>query len=575
MRIFALSALVALAACGDEATGQTVAPEATFQGPVVVAAHPLASAAGVEILAAGGSAVDAAVAIEATLSLVEPQSSGLAGGAFMMFYDAETGEITAYDGREVAPMGATPELFLNEDGNPLGFLAAKNSGLSVGVPGVVDMLALAHEDHGALPWSELFAPARRHAWDGFEVTPRLNALINSSAQIGLRAGAETGDYFFTSQGDAIPVGTRLRNRDYALTLDAIAADPRAMYEGPLAEQIVAAVQAGDNGGSMTTEDLAAYRARRLEPVCAPYHEVTVCGPPTPSSGGIVVNEALGVLSHFTFSEDGPNDPANWGLVAEALRLGMTDWAVHIGDERFVEVPVDGLLHPDYLAERAALVSTENAMTSVAPGDPWAYSNRARPDANGDDATVDRPGTSHFVVVDADGNVVSMTATVEGAFGSMRMAGGMILNNELTDFSFRPVDSQDRPVANAVAPGKGPRSSMSPTIVLDQDGEFLFATGSPGGASIISYTVKSLVGVLDWGLTPQEAIDLPNVVPGRSGVRVESARALPGLIDGLRDYGLTVQESAGETSGLHSVLRLEDGSYVAGVDPRREGVAMTP
>jgi gamma-glutamyltranspeptidase/glutathione hydrolase len=493
----------------------------------------------------------------------------------MLHYDAQTGAVAAYDGREVAPMGATPELFLTPEGQPLVFLEAKNSGLSIGVPGVVDMLALAHGELGKLAWADLFAPAERLARDGFGVSPRLNGLIGFAANAGLKAEPATAEYFFTRDGRPLPVGYKLKNPAYAETLQAIADDPRALYEGPLAAEIAAAAQAGDNGGTLSVEDMAAYHARKLEPVCAPYRAVEVCGPPPPSAGGVIVNEVMGVLARFEFSDAGANDPANWALFAEAQRLAYADWGAHIGDDRFVDVPLAGLLSDGYLDERAGLVAADGPLAQATPGDPWPWQPGGRPAPWGDDATVDAPGTSHFVIVDAEGDVVSMTASVESAFGSTRMAGGMILNNQLTDFSFFPVDRQGRPAANAVAPGKAPRSSMSPTIVLGEDGDFLLATGSPGGASIIAYTAKTLVGVLDWGLTPQQAVDLPNLVARGNSLRLEQARAAPELISGLRALGYTVEESSGETSGLHMVLKHPDGSFEAGVDPRREGTALTP
>jgi gamma-glutamyltranspeptidase/glutathione hydrolase len=573
MRSLIVTLVLTLAACGRP-DGAASAASPAGDG-LVVAAHPLASEAGAEILRAGGSAVDAAVAVEAVLSLVEPQSSGLGGGAFLLHYDAQTRTVTAYDGREVAPMGATPELFLNEAGNPISFPAAKNSGLSIGVPGVVDMLALAHDDFGRLPWGELFAPARRHAAEGFAVTPRLSGLIAASSNFGLKASPATGSYLFTADGDPLPVGATLRNPAYAEALDLIAADPRALYEGPLAAAIVEAARAGPNGGTLSLEDLARYEARKLDPICAPYRAYTVCGPPLPSAGAVSVNEVMGVLARFAFDPAGADAPSNWGLFADAQRLAYADWAVHIGDDRFVPVPLGGLLSAEYLAERAALIEPGRPLAQARPGDPWAYEPGGAPARLGEDATVDAPGTSHFVVVDAEGDVVAMTASVESAFGSTRMAGGMILNNQLTDFSFRPVDRNGAPAANAVAPGKAPRSSMSPTIVLDRDGEFVVATGSPGGASIIAYAAKTLIGILDWGLSPQQAVELPNMVARGDTLRVEGARALPGQIEGLRAMGYDVQEGAGENSGLHVVLRRPDGSYEAGVDPRREGVALVP
>jgi gamma-glutamyltranspeptidase/glutathione hydrolase len=575
--IVAFSLALALAAApAVPAQAETPAAKTDAQTGrgMVVAANPHATEAGVEILRQGGSAVDAAIAVEAMLGLVEPQSSGLGAGGFLAYYDAKTHAVSVYDGRETAPAGATPTMFLRPDGSPMGYIEAKNSGRSIGAPGVVDALALAHADHGALPWAKLFEPAKRAASQGFAVSPRLNALITQAANIGLKANPDTEHYFYTPQDEPLPVGFILKNPAYADTLDKIAANPRAIYEGPIAAAIAAAAQAGDNGGTLSVEDLAKYHARRLPAVCAPYRAYTVCGPPPPSAGGVMVNQALGVLSHFQFSADGAKDPHNWALFAEALRLAYADWGQHMGDDRFVAVPVRGLLSPEYLAARAALISPDHAMDKVSPGDPWPYQG-GKPSRFGADATQDQHGTSHFVVVDKAGNVVSMTASVEGPFGSTRMAAGMILNNQLTDFSFRPVDATGVPAANAVAAGKAPRSSMSPTIVLGGDGQFVLATGSPGGASIIAYVAKTLVGVLDWGLTPQQAVELPNLVAGGPVVRLEQSRASPELIEGLRAFGFNVQASGGEASGLHMVLRHADGTLEAGVDPRREGAAGTP
>jgi len=437
------------------------------------------------------------------------------------------------------------------------------------------MLALAHADHGVLAWADLFEPAYEHAVNGFSVSPRLNGLIKFAANYGLQASPGTGSYFFDGAGQPLAVGATLKNPEYADTVRAIGADPRALYEGPLAAAIVETVAREPRAGTLSLEDLAGYHARRLEPVCVTYRTAQVCGAPPPSSGGVAVGEILAILENFEFSAQGANDNANWALFVEAQRLAYADRDKWIGDDRFVAAPIAGMLHQDYAELRANVISRTRAMTTVEAGDPWPFDPNSVPSGVGEDASEDAPGTSHFVIVDAAGNVVSMTTTVESAFGSTRMVGGMLLNNQLTDFSFQPVDADGRPAANAVGPGKAPRSSMSPTLVLDSDGAFLLATGSPGGSSIIAYTAKSLIGVLDWGLTPQQAIDLPNVVARGDVVRVESSRALPGLVDALRAYGLEVQESAGETSGLHSVLRLEDGSLLGGADPRREGVVATP
>ena len=547
--------------------------EATSQEAqaMVVTANPHATRAGELILEQGGSAVDAAVAIEAVLSLVEPQSSGLAGGGFMLHWNAKTQTMTAYDGREVAPAGTTPTLFLGENGEPIPFLQAKNSGLSTGVPGAVAMLNLAHSEQGKLPWSSLFDHAKALASNGFDVSPRL---ANS---IGLYNGRlipktrEEGPldayhYFYDDQGQ---IRERLVNPEYAATLEAIARDPRAFYTGAIAQAIVDAVAQTPRAGTLTLEDLASYEAQRRTALCTAYRGLRACGPPPPSSW-VGVGMMLGMLEHSAFPSDDRN--RDWATVIEAQRLAYADRDQYVADTAFVQVPLQGMLAPEYLKQRAASIDPEQAIASVTPGDPWPFEpvKTARRDY-GRDTTIDHAGTTHFVVVDHAGNVVSMTASVESIFGNSRMAGGMILNNQLTDFARDPFDDQGALVANHPAPGKQPRSSMSPTIVLDQNNEFVLATGSPGGNSILAYTLKTLVGVLDWGLTPQQAVDLPNVVARGNVVRVESDRATPEFIEDMRTRGFEIKESAGENSGLSVIQRTQAGLLLGGVDPRREGV----
>ncbi len=531
----------------------------------VAAADPRAVEAGLDVLKAGGTAVDAAIAVQAVLSLVEPQSSGLGGGAFMLHYDADDGEIVVYEGRETAPAGAKPDLFLNADGRPMDFLAAKNSGLSVGVPGVVAMMKMAHDDRGALAWGEQFDAAVALAEDGFVVSPRLAWLIDYAADLGLKASPAARAYFYDDAGDPWPAGHVLKNPDYARTLRTITTDWRDFYEGGIAQEIADAVHYAGRPGSMTAADLAAYEAHRLAPVCVDYRDHRVCGGPPPTSGGVAVGQILEILERIGFTDGGADDPGNWHRFAEAQRLAYADRDRYAGDTAFVDYPVGGLLDAAYLDARAAVVDPKRAQAAIRFGRPPGCCE-VEPGA---DATPDAPGTSHFVVVDKDGNVVSMTTTVESAFGSTLMAGGMFLNNELTDFSFAPVDADGKPAANAVAPGKRPRSSMSPSIVLDAYGEFVFATGSPGGSSIIGYTAKSIVGVLDWGLTPQEAADLPNLVARNDKITIEADRASPALIAALRSLGHTV-EIAEMTSGIHSVRRDADGGLDGAADPRREG-----
>jgi gamma-glutamyltranspeptidase/glutathione hydrolase len=545
---------------------------------MVVTANPHATEAGLDILRAGGSAVDAAIAIEAVLSLVEPQSSGLAGGGFMVHFDASENAISVFDGRETAPAAATVDMFLDADNIPMSFLDAKTSGLSTGVPGVLAMLSLAHEDQGLLEWSSLFDRATQLATDGFNISPRLHGMLQRFGKYipdTLEKGPiEAHEYFFDDNGQPYPEGHLLKNPDYANTLKLIAADVSAFYKGPIATQIAEMVQRPPRAGRLTAEDIAGYQAVKHQALCQPYKDIQVCGPPPPSSW-VAVGMILGILENsHGFSDEGAADPMNWALFAQAQQLAYADRDQFVADARQVDVPLQGLLHPDYLAQRAALISKDTAMPSIAAGAPWKYNNTTTTEINGLDATQDVHGTTHFVIVDAQGDVVSMTATVESIFGTTRMVGGMFLNNELTDFSFKHTDDKGLPIANAVAPNKKPRSSMSPSIVLDNKGQFLMATGSPGGNNIIAYTAKTLVGVFDWGLSPQEAVDLPNLVARGKKVRLEKDAAPDSLIKALQDFGLEVDASRGENSGLSVILRKPDGSLEGAADKRREGVIGT-
>ena len=541
---------------------------------IVVTANPLATEAGLRILREGGSAADAAVAVEATLSLVEPQSSGLAGGGFLVHYDAETKKIDYYNGREKAPMGATPSLFLDENGEPINRRVAKNSGLSIGAPGAVAVLNLAHQDHGKLDWRALFDPALEHSINGFAVSPRMHNSIVSYSEYFHRTPEEGPtalyEYLFTDAGEPLPIGHILKNPEYAESLKIIANNPDDFYRGKIAEEIAAVAQTMPMGGTLSVEDIANYTAVKRDPYCSTYRNTTLCGSALPSSW-VSVSMVMSLLNEAPeFSPEGADDPANWTLLAEALRITYADNNEFIGDDDFVQVPIEGLMSDAYIKERAKLISREGANQNIEAGNPWAYQEEQAAMNYGEDATLDDVGTTHFVIVDAEGNAVSMTATVEGYFGSLRMAGGMILNNQLTDFSFRYEDENGRPIANAVAPGKRPRSSMSPTIVLDENNDFLMAVGSPGGRNIISYVAKTVVAMMRWGLTPQEAINLPNMVARTEQVRIERNRAKPEIIQALRDFGYNVFESEGEISGLSAVQKLPDGTLLGGADPRREG-----
>lgn len=573
MRLTHLSCLAALvlAACGEAATPPSVTVEKPHPvtdwkaGAMVAAANPMAVEAGLEVLRKGGSAVDAALAVQAVLGLVEPQSSGLGGGAFLIHFDARTGAVTAYDGRETAPAGARPDMFLT-DGQPMSFPQAVTSGDSVGTPGLVSLLLLAHADHGKLTLADDFAPAVTLAASGFPVPRRMAAAIGMASGFYGPFTGETAAYL-TPGGTPLAPGQTITNPAYADTLNRIAAEgAKGFYEGPVADAMVAAVHAGNRPGTLSLQDLKAYKARKMEALCRPYRVLVVCSMGPPSSGGLAILSALGMLGHFDLAAH-RNDATGWNILIEAERLAYADRDKYAADDAFVPVPVDGLLDPAYLAGRAALIDPGKAMGEAIAGTPPGAPKWA---ANPVDFS---HGTSHFVVVDGQGNVVSMTTTVEGIYGSQRMAAGFILNNQMTDFSFAPAGPDGTPIANAVAPGKRPRSSMAPTIVF-RDGRFLLAVGSPGGSSIIGYVLKSLVAMLDWGMDPQDAVALPNVVA--RGKPVIEAGFDPALRAALTAMGQTISDPGpGEGSGLHAVMVMPDGRLAGGADPRREGLAATP
>nr|WP_206362097.1 gamma-glutamyltransferase family protein [Sphingomonas montana] len=529
---------------------------------MVAAANPMAVDAGLEVLRAGGSAVDAAVAVQAVLGLVEPQSSGIGGGAFLVHYDARTRVVTAYDGRETAPAAATPALFSEADGRPEPFVSAVLSGRSTGVPGAIAMLAMAHADHGRRPWPTLFARAARLATDGFVVPPRMGAAIAGRAP---QAGTPDAVAYFTKpDGTRYAAGDTLRNPAYAATLRRIAAEGAAgLLEGPIAAAIVARTHEGARPGAMTLADLKSYRPRRTAALCRPYRVHIVCTSAT-QSGGIGLQEALGIVVTTDIGARDPADPLGWFQIAQASRLAYADRDYFVGDPAFVAVPVAGLLAPDYLAKRAALIGT------VAGPAPDHGTPHAAP-APGVDATVEPGGTTHFVIVDAQGDVVSMTTTVESIFGSGRMVGGFFLNNQLTDFSFAPMGKDGRPAANAVAGGKRPRSSMAPTIILDRQRAFVAAAGSPGGPAIQAYNLKAIVGLLDWKLGAQAAAALPNLVARGDRFSGDTALFAPSTVAGLAARGIVLRPDDRENSGVH-IVRRRPGGYEGGADPRRDGVA---
>ncbi len=559
--VAAAAALAGCAAVPNQAQpgGQAV-PQAQQQF-YVVAANPLAAEAGMNVLRRGGSAVDAAIAVEAMLSLVEPQSSGLGGGGFMTYYDSSTRRVSIYDGRETAPSGATPDMFLDDNGQALPFAQAVVSGRATGVPGVVRMLETAHREHGRLPWSGLFGDAERTAREGFIVSPRLGRFTNQGYP--QTAAPDVRAYFAEADGSPVDPGDRLRNPAYAEFLRRLAAQGSdALHRGETAERIVARTGAGPLPGTMTMADLASYRPVKRDPLCRPYRAYVVCVPPPPSSG-VALLQLMGMLERTDIAARGPADPQAWYLFAEASRLMYADRDRYVGDPAFVSVPVAGLLDPAYVAGRAALIGPQAGPPPL-PGTPPGAMAMAQ------DLTREPAGTTHFIVGDAQGNVVSMTATVESIFGSGRMVDGFFLNNEMTDFSFQPRDAEGRPVANAVGPGKRPRSSMTPAIILTRDGRYVGALGSPGGNSILAYVGKALVGAIDWNLPMQEAIALPNLIARGSSYQGEVDRFPPAVLEGLRARGVTLRSGQGEDSGLHGVM-LRQGRVDGGADPRREGV----
>lgn len=561
--LFAALALAGLAACAPrtapQAAPQTAAPPPTLapaRQAFVAAAHPLAVETGLNVLRRGGSAVDAAVAIQAMLSLVEPQSSGLGGGAFLVRYDAKTRAVTVYDGRETAPAGATPGMFIGPGGKPLPFRTAVLSGRATGVPGVVRMLATAQEKHGKLPWRDLFADTIRTSEQGFTVTARLGRFVNSGAPQASAPDAVA--YFRNDRGEKIRAGDTLRNPAYAAFLRRLAAQgPDAMYRGETARRIAARVRQGELPGTMTEADIAAYQPVVREAVCNGYRIYILCAPPPPSSG-VGLLQLMALIERTDIAGRGPADPVAWVKYAEASRLMYADRDAYVGD--VPNVPVKGMLDPAYVASRAALIA-DRAGPPPAPGTPpGAVTART-------DATAEVAGTSHFVVIDGEGNAVSMTTTVESLFGTGRMVDGFFLNNQMTDFSFVPEGP------NAVAPGKRPRSSMVPTIILRRDRSLAGAIGSPGGNAILAYVSKALIGIVDWNMPVADAIALPNLVARGSSFNGEAGKFAPPLLAAMAARGVTVRSGSGEDSGLHGVM-LRDGRFDGGADPRRDGVART-
>lgn len=578
----------------ERATGVVPKSGWTLRRQAVAAANPLATEAGAAILRAGGSAIDAAVAVQMVLTLVEPQSSGIGGGAFLLHHDGQ--KVQAFDGRETAPAGVDDKLFLSANGQPMGFMEAVVGGRSVGVPGTLAMLALAHRQHGKLPWAQLFQPAIALAEKGFEVSPRLYGLLKG--ETALQNDPVAAAYFFQPDGQPHPVGHLLKNPELATVLRGIAQDgPNAFYRGPLAQAMVNKVQQHpSNPGRLALVDLERYRPVERNALChaytpparaagAPAKEWSLCGFPPPSSGALAIGQILGLLARTpagaqSLGADGLPTPAFLHAYTEASRLAFADRALYVGDPDFVAPPANrwtSLLDARYLDERARRI-TPARMPEAPAGSPEGTVSAWAP-------MPDQPefGTSHISIVDAFGNALAMTTTIESGFGSRLMVstspsrpGGFLLNNELTDFSFAPSDAQGRPVANRIEPGKRPRSSMAPTLVFDKaSGQLLMSAGSPGGAFIIHYTAKTLLGVLQWGLTPQLAIDMANFGSVGGPLVLEAERFPQATADALRQLGHKVNGTA-LTSGLQALVRGEvrgEPAWLGGADPRREGVVI--
>ncbi|WP_310621556.1 gamma-glutamyltransferase [Flexibacterium corallicola] len=534
---------------------------------MVVTANPYASQAGFQMLQLGGNSIDAMVAVQATLGLVEPQSSGLGGGGFLVYYDAVHDKLTTYDGRETAPRTATPELFLNPQGEPLEFFEAVIGGRSVGAPGLVRLLYDTHAKYGSLPWAKVLEPAIGLARQGFTVSPRLHSLIAADVA-NLSRYQETREYFLPSDLP-LQVGSTLKNTAYAKTLETLAAGgAAAFYTGQIAEDIVATVRDAEvNPGLLGLEDLASYRVIQRAAVCTPYKSYEICGMGPPSSGGLSVGQIMGITSSFDLKEKGDKAPQSWRLIGDASRLAFADRARYMADSDFVPMPTKGLTSPGYMAERAKLLAGEKALSPeqvVAGTPPWDHAMR-----QADDESLELPSTTHFVIVDADGNVVSMTSSIENGFGSRLMTNGFLLNNQSTDFSFR-THRNGVPIANRVEPGKRARSSMAPTIVM-QDDKPVIAIGSPGGSRIIGYVATSLLAMLEWDMNIQQAVEFPHAINRFGTYDLEKGTWMEELKEPLEMLGYDV-DIKDMNSGLHGIYISSEG-LEGGVDPRREGVAL--
>jgi len=553
--------LLICAASGEANSGEPTRANAAM----ISAANPHATRAGRDILAAGGSAIDAAIAAQMVLGLVEPQSSGIGGGGFLLHYNAATGAIESFDGRETAPAKTTHALFRKPDGKLMRWPEAASGGLSVGVPGLLRMLELVHRKHGRLPWARLFEPAIQLAEDGFTVSPRMAQSIANNPDLADFPAASA--YFFAG-GEPLLAGTHLTNPEYARTLRTLAAGGAdAFYHGNIAADIAAAVQtAVRNPGAMSVDDIESYEALQRPPVCAAYRVYVVCGMGPPSSGGLTTLQILGLVERFDIASAGANSLTALHVIAEASRLAFADRALFMADSDFVAVPVAGLLDRTYLAERSALIHLDKSMGKASAGAPPGSSRRAYAMRSREHGT----STSHLSVIDAAGNAVSFTTSIERAFGSRLLVRGFLLNNQLTDFSFQ-AEENGQLVANRIEGGKRPRSSMAPTLVFSPDGELLLAIGSPGGSRIIGYVTLALIASLDWQMDPQAAVSLAHFINRNGTTELELGSPLETLSSQLDSIGHDVKIRT-LNSGLH-VVRVTTDGLKGGADPRREGVAL--
>jgi len=572
-RVYLFACLVFLSACSPTEQADQSAAEPTAattegwdKGAMATAANPHAVAAAIEMLEQGGHAVDAAIAAHAVLGLVEPQSSGLGGGGFMLVYDNNDKSLTFHDGREAAPAGATVDMFMR-DGQVMNFFQSWQSGKAVGVPGAVALYKQSHDEHGRLPWADVLQPAIRLATEGFEVSPRLAGYLPMMAERSrLAKNPGTAAYFYPG-GEPLKEGDLLKNPEYANTLTRIANEGiDAFYSGEIAAEIAAAAQAEPDGGSLTAEDIAGYRVIRRPVICGEFRDLNICTSSPPSSGGAQIMIA-GLYDHL--AADAGNQADRIAAFVDAQRLAYADRDHYFGDPDEIDIPLDDLLNPAYLRHRATERFAPDAVPT--PGDPGLVLHQDSAAVLwAPDTTEEATGTTHLSIIDNEGNAVSMTATVEAPFGSQRWAAGFVLNNEMTDFA-REVPADGSRPANAVAPGRRPRSSMSPSMIFDAEGNILMVTGSPGGNSIPAYVAKTIVGVLDWGLSAQDAVDHPNIVARGETVRVEiSVDKGQAIADDLRARGYNVEEREGENSGLHIIV-VTDGVLDGAADKRREGI----